>query len=78
MGHELSDLPLKLTRQVIIFQQNAVLQRAVPALNLALRHRVIELAACEAEIMFLQPVLQFCREVAGPVITEQFGALFFG
>ncbi len=58
VDHKLVDLLLKITRQVIVFQQNAVFQRAVSALNLALRHRVIGFAAGVAEPVFFQPVLQ--------------------
>ncbi len=49
MGHKLVDLPLKSTRHVIVFSQNAVFQRAVPTLDLALRHRVIRFAASVAD-----------------------------
>jgi len=57
VDHKLVDLPLKSTRHVIVFSQNAVFQRAVPAVDLALRHRVIGFAAGVADAVLFQPVL---------------------
>ena len=37
VGDEVADLLLKIARQVVVLEQDAVLERLVPALNLALR-----------------------------------------
>ena len=46
VSNEVPDLPLKIFGQIIVFQTDAVFKGAVPALDLALRHRVIGLSAC--------------------------------
>ena len=38
---ELGDAGFQVTGQVLVFQQHLVLQRTMPALDLALRHRLI-------------------------------------
>ena len=57
VDHKLVDLPLKSTRHVIVFSQNAVFQRAVLTLDLALRHRMIRFTASVADAVLFQPVL---------------------
>ena len=42
MGDESTDLGLEVARQVVVLEQNAVLQRLVPALDLALGLGMIE------------------------------------
>jgi hypothetical protein len=37
VGDEVADLLLKIARHVVVLEQDAVLERLVPALNLALR-----------------------------------------
>lgn len=39
-GHEVLDLPLKFPWEVVVFEEDAVRERAMPALNLALRVRM--------------------------------------
>ena len=39
------DLPLQLTRQMVVVEQDAVLERLVPAFDLALRLRMVRRAA---------------------------------
>ena len=56
---EVPELPFKVTRQVVVFEQDAVFERAVPALDLALRLRMIRLAARVRNVVVLQPVLEF-------------------
>ena len=45
VGDEGSDLGFEVTWQVVVFEQDAVLQRLMPALDLALGHGVIGHAA---------------------------------
>ena len=45
VGDEGSDLGFEVTWQVVVFEQDAVLQRLMPALDLALGHGVIGRAA---------------------------------
>src|SRR5262249_39903400 len=54
------DLGFEIARQEVVFQQDAVLQGLVPALDLALSHRMIGRAAQ----MFDLPVGEPCGEIA--------------
>ena len=68
VGHEGFDLLFQIARQVIVFQQDAVLERLVPALDLALGHRVIGSAADMVHVMTFQPFRQVVREVGRAVV----------
>ena len=59
VGHERTDLPFKVTRQVIMFQENTIFHGTVPAFDFALGDRMIRLPTDVAKFVFLQPVLQF-------------------
>src|SRR6202044_563355 len=45
VGDEVTDLGLEITGQIVVFEQDAVLERLVPSLDLALCHRMIRGAA---------------------------------
>jgi hypothetical protein len=53
---ELADALLKLTRQIIVLQQNPVLHRAVISFDLSLCHRMIRPAADMANAVVIEPV----------------------
>ena len=59
------DLALKITGQVVIFQQNSVLHGLMPALDLALGLRVEWRTANVVHLLTLQPFGQIARDVAG-------------
>jgi len=63
VGDEVADLGLKITGQIVILEQNAVLESLVPALDLALGLRVIW---CAADVLHLSVVEPF-GEVSGEV-----------
>ncbi len=54
MTNEGGDVRLKITRQKIIFEQDAVLQRLMPSLNLALFLGMIGRAACVRHALAFQ------------------------
>ena len=68
---EVCELPLKVARKIIVFKQDAVFHRAMPALDLTLRLRMIGLAACVRDLALLEPSLQLCRDVARAVVAEE-------
>src|SRR5215470_17279747 len=45
VGDEVADLGLELARQIVVLEQDAVLERLMPSLDLALGHRMIRGAA---------------------------------
>ena len=65
------DLGLKVLREVIIFQQNAVLERLVPALDLALGLRMTRRTTDVLDISSPQPFCQIARDVTRAVIGQQ-------
>ena len=68
---EAIDLGLQGTRQIIVFQQNAVLQGLMPPLNLTLGLRVVGGAADMGDLLVVQPLGQIARDVAGTVVGQQ-------
>ncbi len=62
-GHEGPDLVLQIARQIIVLEQDAVLQRLVPTLDLTLCHRVVRSAADVSHVVALHPFRQIVREV---------------
>ncbi len=65
------DLGLEVAGQEVVFQQDAVLQGLVPALDLALGLRMHRGAAHVAHLPGLDVFRQFARNVAGAIIAEQ-------
>ena len=65
------DLMFEITGQIVVFQQNPVLHRLVPALDLALGLRVERGSANVIHFVVLQPFGQIARDIAGSVITQQ-------
>ena len=61
---ESADLAFKVPRQIIVFQQDAVLQRLMPALDLALSLRVIRRAACVVHSLAFHPSSKITGNVA--------------
>lgn len=69
------DLRLKIAGQIIVFKQDAVLERLMPTLDLALRLLVARRAAHLTHIVFVQPIGEVGREVGGAI---SFGVSGFG
>jgi hypothetical protein len=65
------DLGFKITKQEVVFQQDAVLQGLMPSLDLALGLRVVRRTARGLHAFALQPFSQFTRDAVGAVITKR-------
>ena len=64
------DLLPEIARQVVVFQQDAVLQSLVPALDLALGLRVLRCASNVIHLPVFQPIGQLSGDVTRPVVRE--------
>ena len=62
-----------ITRQIIVFQQDSVLQRLVPAFDLALCLRVIRRATDVVHAALFQPVRKVAGDVRRSIVAEQPG-----
>src|ERR1700716_2133567 len=71
MIDELFDVGFKIARQVVVFQQDAVLERLMPAFDLALCLRMVGSAANVPHVLCIQPLSQVRRDVTGTIIAEQ-------
>ena len=65
------DLGFEIARQEVVLQQDAVLQRLVPALDLALGLRMARCTADVIDVLILKPFGQFAGDVARPIVGEQ-------
>ena len=65
------DLVFEVTRQVIVLQQDAIFQRLVPALDLALGLRVMRGAADMGHAALLEPIRQIAGDVGRTIVAEQ-------
>jgi hypothetical protein len=54
-GGEGGDLAFEIARQVIVLEQDTVLERLMPALDLALGHRMIRRAAGMLHVLAVEP-----------------------
>ena len=68
---EPGDAGFKISRQVVVLQQDAVLERLMPAFDLALCLRMVGRAANVPHVLCSQPICQLSRDVAGTIIAEQ-------
>ena len=68
---ECVDLLSEIAGQIIVFQQDAVLERLVPALDLALGLGMIWRTANMIHLLVFEPISQFTRDVTGAVVAEQ-------
>ena len=65
------DLGFEIARQVIVLEQDTVLERLMPALDLALGHRMIRRATDVLHVLAVEPFRQVHRDVAGAVVGEK-------
>ena len=65
------DLLPEIAGKIVVFQQNAVLQGLVPALDLALRLGMIRRTAGMLHAFVLQPFCQISRDVTGAIVAEE-------
>ena len=71
MSHEGGDLTFEIAGQVVVLKQDAVLERLMPALDLALGLRVIGGAADVFHFLLIQPLREIRRDVRRAVIRQQ-------
>ena len=69
--NEARDLGFEITGQIIVLEQNAVLERLVPALDLALGLGMARSAANMQQAVVLQPFGEVARDVARSIVAEQ-------
>ena len=68
---EAFDVGFEIAGQVVVLEQDAVLERLMPALDLALGLRMIGRAAHVLHAGVFEPFRQIARDVAGTVVAEQ-------
>ena len=73
MLDERFDLSFEIAGQEVVFQQYAVLECLVPALDLALCLRMHRCAAHMAHLVGFDVFGKFARDVAGTIVAEQPG-----
>ena len=71
MIDELADLVFKITRQIIVLLQDAVLQCVMPTLDLALGLRMIRRTTNVIHVLVLQPISEIAGDVRRAVVAEQ-------
>ena len=71
MLDERLDLAFEVTGQEVVFQEDAVLQSLVPALDLALRLRIEGGTAHVAHTLGFDVIGQFARDIARAIVAEQ-------
>ncbi len=67
---EVGDGAFEIAGQVVVFEQDAALQRVVPALDLALGHRVIGLAAGMLHALVVEPFGKIARDVGRAIVAR--------
>ena len=78
MLHKGRDLRLQIAGQVVVLEQDAVLQRLMPALDLALRLRMVGRAADMAHALVVQPCGEILTDVGRAIVAEQPGPVYDG
>ena len=71
VGDEGADLGFKVARQIVVFEQDAVLEGLVPTLDLALGHRMIGRAANVIDVLSVKPAGEISRDVARPIVRQE-------
>ena len=64
MADERVDLRFEIAGQIVVLQQDAVLERLVPAFDLALGHRVVGRTAHMIHILLIEPVGEIAGDIA--------------
>ena len=71
MRDEGIDLRFELTGKIVVLEQDAVLQRLMPALDLALGLGMARRATEMLDVLFVEPFGQAGSDVAGTIIRQQ-------
>ena len=67
---ECIDLSFEIAGQIIVLEQDAVLERLMPALDFPLRHRMIRRTTRMSHVLPLEPFGQVAGDVARPVVRR--------
>jgi hypothetical protein len=65
------DLGFEVARQEVVLQEDAVFQRLVPSLDLALGLRMTGRAVNVIDVAILESFSQFAGDVAWPIVGQQ-------
>lgn len=68
---EVADLLLEIAGQIVVLEQDAVLERLVPAFDLALGLGIERCTADVIHAMVFEPVCQIAGNVTRPIVAEQ-------
>src|SRR5271170_519120 len=68
---EANELGIEMARQIVVLEQDAVLQRLVPALNLSLGLGMEGSATDVPDTAVVEPFRQIAGDVTGAVVTQQ-------
>ncbi len=63
VADEVADLRFEVSRQIVVLQKDAVLERLMPALDLALRLRMVGRAADVRHAMIVEPFGEIASDV---------------
>jgi hypothetical protein len=75
VGDEGGDLGFKIAGQIVVLQQDAVLERLMPALDLALGLRVEGRAADMTHAPIREPIRQIAGDVTRSIVAQQPGSM---
>src|SRR6202011_3181211 len=64
VSDESLDLSFEIARQVIVLEQDTLLERLMPALDLALGHRMIRRATDVLHVLAVEPFRQVCQSAS--------------
>ena len=74
VGDEGGDLGFEIAGQIVVLQQDPVLERLMPALDLALGLRMEGGASAMADALILEPFCQVAGDVTRSVVAQQPGS----
>ena len=75
VGDEGGDLGFEIAGQIVVLQQDAVLERLMPALDLALGLRVEGRAADMTHAPIREPIRQVAGDVTRSIVAQQPGSM---
>ena len=71
MLDEVTDVGFEIAWQVVVFQQDAVLQGLLPALDLALGLRMVRCSSDVPHTVIIEPFCEIGRDITRTVVTQE-------
>ena len=68
---EAADMGFEIAGQIVVFEQDAVLERLVLTLNLALRLRMVRCSPHMLHVGFFEPLRHIAGDITRSVVAEQ-------